>query len=1258
MNIAFWIVFLILVIVLFMVLGHQKDKKEGFMSIDDYKNVERDQYIQMGRQRYNNLSAPIDIFRPGITRSLNESGVAALNSKINNALISNIIVPTRDFITNTTIEKSVVRDKFPSENNVLKEAKKCEAKQTRDSCAILSDPEYAKCGVCILGGTDSMEKRKGNHIGGMLVLEKDRRMAEKLASDTGGTAVYEPTTGSCPAGHLYVDRYKCEKAVNRQNCKEVGQTGGFLGGKTIEGKDVVGESCAYCPQSGEENLFLYEPKTRDFPIAIRVITPTGTGMNEVRIDGWNRETQRETVLASGQAIGGNEIYLNLSGQVSEGQDIKIRVIQQFPHIPRGKEELFHFHGYQYTKEQAANLCSSVGSRQATSEELRDGYNKGAQNCSYGWLADKDNAVGLVMQVAKMRNDLDGGKTNTDGWCGPPSQPGAKIDNLWIHEGKQLTKENAKFAAWCYGIKPKVGEYRAPDGTAIRVDPFFRSVGNRSVPSQEDKPSIASQYGDDYVAPNYRAVIIQWEMRTEADPAPRRAPIESSIVNVMGQNPNTVTTDGFKIFKILRRRGMFSSSVRNRNAMILSPNSSTNSSIIANQYWIWSNQNDNREFYFTAKVPGIFINPFYAEDTLLCPRGPIVGERSTLDLLKMSPCLKEGQRPGNYSIDCLKFLFQGAGGDIYNGELSPIKGDISRLMFKDNKALEQDDILEVLSELYSIATRGRNADGIIVSQNNKKERRRIINDAGMKMFGMEIVTPCEEVSESVTGDIVLQPKTAPFDAECLDYLFLNTSTDKSRGMEGLRNTTLSATYTSIGDRYSGLRLNEKDTPEAMEKFPFQTCQRAGLAAPMNEKGQVNMAAISAANAAALARSGSLRDAQNYFNGIFTKANMTVDGEGTSNMELVKEQEDAINKCFGIKKVIEPKRASGCGVMARFVRILRSLSGNAEHYWTAALNFNNRTYGAQIRLAQVEVFDEMNQEIAKNKPVMSGTNFSAETNPKNANQGKNWPRANEIYADSDNRNDASNYWMVDLGDFFEVRKVNVHISNFSNLNLKMVDALVQLLDADKKVIAHKVIGYNQIEKQGPRRNIATVSFGKADVTSPIQIGEIKPGVVLYLKSGVMNDQVLTARYVGYNTFSAAFASLDGGNANRKNMQLTVRAAISNLNGAISFTFQDKYFLFAHPLNNTHGHKGCYYMQMTQATSENYRKAASWIVRPALSGEPGWFSLQNIEYPNMYLAVLPQAGNWGLVMASPMQKDNISYEMVTCWRAYKNDILFNNM
>jgi len=346
------------------------------------------------------------------------------------------------------------------------------------------------------------------------------------------------------------------------------------------------------------------------------------------------------------------------------------------------------------------------------------------------------------------------------------------------------------------------------------------------------------------------------------------------------------------------------------------------------------------------------------------------------------------------------------------------------------------------------------------------------------------------------------------------------------------------------------------------------------------------------------------------------------------------------------------------MARFVRVLRSLSGNAANFWIHARHLNNRTFGAQIRLAQVEVFDEMNQEIAKNKPVVAGTNYSAETDPKHANQGKNWPRTNEIYADSDNTNDASNYWMVDLGDFFEVRKVNVHITNYSNLNLKMVDALVQLLDADKKVIAHKVIGYNQIEKSGPTRNIATVTFSKTDVTSPIQIGEIKPGVVLYLKSGVMNDAVLSGRYVGYDTFSCAFASLDGSNPNRKDMQLTIRSAISNLNGAISILFQDKYYLFAHPLNNTNGHKGCYYMQMTQGTSEEYRKAASWIVRPALSGEPGWFSLQNTQYPNMYLAVLPQAGNWGLVMASPMQKDNISYEMLTCWRAYKNDILFNNM
>jgi hypothetical protein len=150
--------------------------------------------------------------------------------------------------------------------------------------------------------------------------------------------------------------------------------------------------------------------------------------------------------------------------------------------------------------------------------------------------------------------------------------------------------------------------------------------------------------------------------------------------------------------------------------------------------------------------------------------------------------------------------------------------------------------------------------------------------------------------------------------------------------------------------------------------------------------------------------------------------------------------------------------------------------------------------------------------------------------------------------------------------------------------------------------------------------------------------------------MTEEALGGEYFNYGTYNIVFRSLTGTNADRKDMELTVRGAISGLSGAISILYRNQFHLFVSPQNNTHGHKRCYYMDLSQTQDDVYKKSASWIVRPALSGEPGWFSLQNVQHPNMYLAVYPQGGRWGLVMGSPRLADNFVYNMLTCWRAHK--------
>ncbi len=1222
-------VFFALLLALVFVFQYSNKSAEQFV---DYSQVTRPEYLDMGKNRYNKFADQLDVFRPGVTRSMKPDQIKAFNTNTNEAIKTAELKakPEMDGLTNTESVLFNSDNALPLENNVLKAASKCEAVKTRDACSILGNPEFKTCGVCIKGGTDSTATISGTFIGGMLVLDRDRRAAEAAARGTGQEPVYEASTGECPAGYLFVDKAKCQKAVNRLNCKEAGETGGFNGGRTIEGKEVVQGSCAYCPQSGEENTFIYEPKTRSFPIAVRIITPEGTGKNTVKIEGLNPDTNTQTVLATGSAEGGKEIYLNLSGVVKEGQDIRFQIIQEAPHRPRGKKEVFHVGGYQYTYDEAENVCKKLGTEMATFEQVQDSFTAGAQNCSLGYVKDP-NKLRIVypMQVGELRKDLAGPNTDTSGWCGR----GVGVRDVTAGWPNEKGEKQLKFAAWCYGVKPPV----TWSGDLLIRD-FFESVKNASIPSQETLSNIKSQYGIDYVAPYYRGVIIQWEMRTEKSPVPRRASVEPSIVSVMGQSPNTTTVDGFKMFKILRRRGMFSTATRNPNAQIMAPNSNTNKNILANQYWIWSNQTDNSEFYFTAKVPGVFRDPFYPEDAPICPRGPLVGEKSTLDLLKVSPCMKDGQGAGKYSLDCLKFLFQGAGGDLYAGRLSPLNGDLDKLMFDENKkALKEDEILDRLTNLYTIATKGRDIQGALISQNDKKKRRKIINDAGLDMFGKEIVTPCEEVTETADGTIVLVPKSAPFDSECLDYLYLNAGTDKSRGLEGPRNTTVKATYTSIGDRFSGLLNSEKVSEEERDIYPFQTCQRGGTAAPIDTRGNINMTAVQQANAFALANGGTLLAAQDYFNSIFETANKKVD---ENDPQLMKTQEEYIQKCFGISKVKDPKKPTGCGIMARYVRILRPLSGYAADSKRSPQG-SSRSFGSRISLAQIQVFNEMMEEVAKEKPVSAGTNSGL---ARNVTDGQATVRDNFIYIDDDSANDSAQYLLVDLQDVTEVRMIQL-FNRYSD-NRLMTNAIVQLLDGDKKVVAHKVT---------PEFLDTKLAFSKADLVSPVLPGDLTPGTFMYLQNGVTYDMVLGVGPFngGYSFYDTSYMPLNN-SVSKKNASLQIQPSLAGIAGAITIALasNDSYVLFPWSAEQDQPVKGSrrvgFVSKGNWIKSAKEQRMATWIVRPAVSKEPGWFSLQNAYFPTLFLTPWAQGTVWGWCLAAPVNSQDLTHQMFAVWKA----------
>jgi hypothetical protein len=166
----------------------------------------------------------------------------------------------------------------------------------------------------------------------------------------------------------------------------------------------------------------------------------------------------------------------------------------------------------------------------------------------------------------------------------------------------------------------------------------------------------------------------------------------------------------------------------------------------------------------------------------------------------------------------------------------------------------------------------------------------INDAAMKLFGFELVSPCEDIMEGPDGKIMLRAKTGAVDADCLDYLWMNTGNDRTRGDEDRsRLTSLSNTYIFIGDRYSGLRAGEGTQTEVAAK-PFTTCQRSGTMAPKRANGSINYEAVNAANA-----KGSVGDIQNFYSEIHRAANFTGGNNATKDIH-----DPALLQCYGIRR----------------------------------------------------------------------------------------------------------------------------------------------------------------------------------------------------------------------------------------------------------------------------------------------------------------------------------------------------------------------
>ena len=854
-TLLFGIILVIVVILIgtIMVLNRKKPN-EGFASGAIYGDMadNRNDYINQGKQKYNVLSDSYDIVRgnyvasnvPGDIDAANQDLLAAMQSSdVDLSQFSDTLLGIKPVVSSATLSPS---------NRVLENAKKCEKVTGRDACAKLDSPEFDNCGVCIKGGTPFTINNPGKHIGGLFITDNDVEDAKDNATGTGQAAQYSPSIGGCPVGMFHVEREECEKQVNRVECAESGETGGFVSGKTIEGKIVVNKKCA---KIAGTDTFVYEPKTRKFQVALRALTPMGSGICKITV----LNSLNQQVGYGMSKTPGVEFRIVISG-VSEGEPLSIYVLMENGYTYGGVPEIFQIQtdGKRVAAD-AADICSRFGAQVATNANLQEAQKVGAQVCAPGWTKD-----GVLAWPSQTMSQM----------CG----------NLGVN-----VKQDGKAGdVWCFGVKPpQSNNMEIP----VRIANWYEDLSKTGTYVNV----VNSKMGDNYVNNFARAVLLQWEMATGN--SVRTVAINPTMIGIDGMAPSSTSKDGFKSFNNLREFGNFA-----RSSIIRSPVWSPTANIVPTAVWIWGTRPLSQKLNIQAMVPGIFADSYYKDDFETTKAGPLIANPITEQLLQMSPCLQPGSGPGNYSLDCLKNTFVVAGGDITKGALATKNGGLYQL----NAIGSLQNIQDYLDDLYTIASTGKRTDGTLVT-GTPMEVWTTINNASNLMFGKNMASPCEKFQADANGNIqIITQSGSNINSLCLDYLWANTGSNFSKG-ENDADRLVKNTYEKIGQRYSGIR-NGEGPPSLQTTNRFETCQRVGEMAPINQNGDENPNAIKLAQA-----NKTVAGIQSYYNKIYQNANAPV--SGTDPVQMMT-QKSAISQCYGVTKKPRAFNKTSYGLMEGF------------------------------------------------------------------------------------------------------------------------------------------------------------------------------------------------------------------------------------------------------------------------------------------------------------------------------------------------------
>jgi len=860
------------------------ESSEGFSNMSNYR-LERNTMRNEGSQLYNQLGSAMDpilpnfavtdvAYDPNLTNQQFaqkfNTATQQKNKDLTVALQTPDGSPSMLSPTNMAIVSQNVNPQLPPANDLYLTALRCQASLTkRLDCSKLDDPKNALCGICIKGGTKFDGSSPKTFIGGLLSIFQDRTDAEDAAA--GGTPLYQPSLGKCPPGMFYVDSASCIKAVNQLECTEIGETGGFQGGRTIEGRTLNDVSCAQAPVAGT-NTYVYKPtdeKTAPYPVVLRVISPFGTGITQIVV---THQRSGKTYTASNDGNPGQEFTLTLPS-VMEADTVNVLVVQEMPNRTKGQSEVFQVQEQvqngqmnTYNVTSAKALCNRIGSDLATSAQLKNALDNGLQSPNCGIVSDQTTPMYAAQTGSSSFKFIPIGGAPGMGVC---------------------QNSGSANSAWCFGFKPSatITNPTIPSPIRTSVVNWFNSFGPPQAPSLYSK--FSEPGASDPPGNSERAVIIQWEMKDSND---RTVPFLQTISRINGNlaKPAPPTPSP------LRLLGPFTGS-----SVISGPVWQSRMSILKNQFWFWSNSSNSPTVTFVAQVPGYLENPYYSDDLEIAPMGPLITKESTNALLKSSPCMVAGQNPGSYSAACLLDLFQGVGGVPGMGTLSTKNGGLTQL----NGYGDLNAISTYLRGLYRSATAGKDANGNLLSQ-DLRTRMNAMNAAAQLLFGFDIVNPCEQIVDNADGSVgLIATPMINVTPQCLQYLWLNTGSDGNRRGSAGVGRIFDGTYTNIADRFSGL-MNTESTPDRRGQYPFQACQLSGTMAPI-KNGRPDRSVVNQ-----LMEMPSLQAIQNYFDGIFKTANNLGGTFGNSTAAQSADQAAAIQQCYGINQIKGTAVGNGC------------------------------------------------------------------------------------------------------------------------------------------------------------------------------------------------------------------------------------------------------------------------------------------------------------------------------------------------------------